>query len=109
MIRQTRAARDQVAALRDYFIERKRYEAAENLINAYAAAADLIEDNSAAGKPHPTPYPKMARFGFLWIKVHRYWIGYSMSKGYPVITNVLFDTSRMWRRVATDEDDEVPL
>jgi hypothetical protein len=53
----------------------------------------------------------MARWGFRWIKVHRYWIAWSMARGYPVVTNVFFDTSAMWRRgrVKADEGDLQPF
>ncbi len=36
---------------------------------------------------HPRPYPDLARYGFRWIKVHRYWFGYLPGTS-PVITNI---------------------
>jgi hypothetical protein len=39
----------------------------------------------------------------------RYWLGWSMARGYPLATNIFFETSRMWARVAPDEGDEEPF
>jgi hypothetical protein len=72
-------------------------------------AADLIEADPTGGVAHPKPYPGMAKWGFHWIKVHRYWFGWSTARGYPLVTNIFFETSRMWARVAPDEGDEVPF
>jgi hypothetical protein len=65
-----------------------------------AEAARAIEAVPALGHSYPRPYPAMARWGFLWIKMHRYWFGWSTNRGYPVVTNILYDQSRMERRVA---------
>jgi hypothetical protein len=60
------------------------------------------------GVAHPTPYPEVAEWNFKWIKAHRYWIGYSLARGYPIITNVVYDAADLPRRIAM-EDDGVPL
>jgi hypothetical protein len=79
------------------------------LLKAIGEAAARIEADPHGGLPHPKPYPGMARWGFRWIKVHRYWFGWSMARGYPVVTNLFFETSGMWARVAADEGDEAPF
>jgi plasmid stabilization system protein ParE len=72
MVRQTRAARLQVEALLDSYIEKQRYDAAQKLLDAVAAAGRMIEADPDGGLPHPRPYPSIARWGYRWIKVHRY-------------------------------------
>jgi hypothetical protein len=32
-----------------------------------------------------------------------------MARGYPLATNIFFETSRMWARVAPDEGDQEPF
>jgi hypothetical protein len=51
----------------------------------------------------------IARWGFRWIKVHRYWFGWSMARGDPLVTNVFYDTSNMSANVASDEGEEAPF
>ena len=80
---------------------------ADGLIDAAQAAR--IEAAPTGGLAHPKPYPGMAKWGFRWIKVHRYWFGWSMARGYPLVTNIFFETSRMWAHVAPDEGDEEPF
>jgi len=109
MIYETLHAREQVRALRMFYLKKERYDAYRNLIEAIREARVRIDANPTGGAPHPAPYPGMARWGFHWIKARRYWFGWSMARGYPVVTNVFFDTSRMWMRVAPDEGDEEPF
>jgi hypothetical protein len=98
-----------VRALRAYYLGKERYEAYRNLMNAIRVAAERIEANPTGGVSHPTPYPGMSCWGFRWIKVHRYWLAWSMDRGYPVVTNVLFDTSNMAANVAPDEGEAGPF
>jgi len=109
MIRQTLLASDQVKSLLDSYLERGRYAAYRNLLKSILDATEQIEAAPSGGASYPRPYPKMAKWGYRWIKVHRYWFGWSIRRGYPVITNVLFETSRIWGRVEPDEGDEIPL
>jgi hypothetical protein len=109
MIRQTIYAQDQAAALFEFYLAADREQAFENFLEAIAEAAARIEADPTGGLSHPRPYPAIARWGFRWIKVHRYWFAWSMARGYPVVTNVFFDTSDMRARVAPDEGEEVPF
>jgi hypothetical protein len=109
MTQQTRSAERQAEALIDGFLTKRRYIAALKLRAAIRDAAQQIELSPMGGLPYPRPYPKIARWGFRWIKVHRYWIGWSMTKGYPCVTNVHYETSRIVRRVVGDEADDVPI
>ena len=109
MIYETHHARDQIRALRAYYLNKERYDAYRNLRAAIAEARARIEADPNSGLPHPRPYPAMAKWGFLWIKVHRYWFGWSTWRGYPVVTNVFDATSRMWRRVKRDEGGMEPF
>jgi hypothetical protein len=109
MVRQTVFAAEQAEALFDFYLEKDREQAYENLMKAITEAAAQIEAEPTGGLTHPKPYPGMAKWGFRWIKVHRYWFGWSMARGYPLVTNIFYDTSRMWARVAPDEGDELPF
>jgi hypothetical protein len=109
VIRQTVFARDQASALFEFYLEKDREQAYENLLKAIAEAASRIEADPTGGLAHPKPYPGMAKWGFRWIKVHLYWFGWSIARGYPLVTNIFFETSRMWARIAPDEGDEEPF
>jgi plasmid stabilization system protein ParE len=84
VIRQTRATAAQVEALLDYHLARSRNEAARNLLRAVGEALDRIEADPSAGRPHLRPYAAIARWGYRWIKVHRYWFGYAVAQDCPV-------------------------
>jgi hypothetical protein len=108
-MRQTYAASGQVQALVEHFNARLRFEAADKLMAAIERAVTRIEAEPHGGLPAPRPYPNLARLGFRWTKEHRYWFGWSMAGGYPVLTNVFHDTASIESRVASDDDDELPL
>lgn len=78
-------------------------------MRAINEASAKIQANPTGGLPHPRPYRGIAKWGFRWIKVHRYWFGWSMARGYPVVTNVFYDTSRMWKRAKPDDGREAPF
>ena len=105
MIRQTRAVAAQVEALFEHYLARDRDGAARNLLRAVSEALDRIEADPAAGRSHPGPYPGVARWGYRWIKVHRYWFGYAVAADGPVLTNVIYGAADLPGRVA--EMDEV--
>ena len=108
MIRQTRAAAAQVEALFEHYLARDRDGAARNLLRAVGEALDRIEADPAAGRLHPGPYPGVARWGYRWIKVHRYWFGYAVIPGGPVLTNVIYGAADLPGRVAA-MDEVLPL
>jgi len=108
VIRQTRTAAAQVEALFEHYLIRDRDEAARNLLRAVGEALDRIEADPTTGRPHPRPYPGMARWGYRWIKVHRYWFGYAVTADYPVLTNVIYDAADLPGRVA-EADEEIPV
>ena len=109
MIRQTRSAERQARALFRHYIENDRPAAHRNLTLAIRIAVRRIAAAPDAGAPFPTPYPDMASWEFRWIKVHRYWFAWSTAKGYPVLTNILYDESDMPNRVIRDEPDDLPI
>ena len=109
MIRQTRHAREQADALLDHYLQNDYEQAYEKLVDAIAEAVALIEANPTGGATYPRPYPSIAAFGFRWIKVHRYWFGWSLIRGYPVLTNVFFDTAFIEGRIQPDESDDLPI
>jgi hypothetical protein len=108
-MRQTPAASRQVEALIEHFDEELRFDVSDRLIAAVATAAARIQAEPHGGDPAPRPYPLLKSFGFRWIKEHRYWFGWSMAKGYPVLTNVFYDTADIENRIAPDDDKDLPL
>jgi hypothetical protein len=78
-----------------------RPAAALKLIEAYEAAVKRIEAGPQTWLTHPRPYPEIARFGFRWIKVHRYWFGY-VAAADPIITNILDEAGDITARVSAD-------
>jgi plasmid stabilization system protein ParE len=108
VIRQTVTASRQIDGLLDHYMAKGRDEAISRLSDAVEKAFKSIEANPTAGRAYPGPYAGIARHGYLWIKVHRYWFGWSNAKGYPVLTNVLFDSSNIPGRVAAEDDEADP-
>lgn len=92
----------------EHYVARDRDGAARNLLQAVGEALDRIEANPLAGLPHPRPYPGMARWGFRWTKVGRYWFGYAVTAEGPVLTNVLYDTADLPGRVV-EMDEAIPV
>ncbi len=109
MIRQTRAAAAQIEALLEHFLTRDRDAATRNLLRAVREALDRIEADPAVGRPHPGPYPGVARWGYRWIRVRRYWFGYAMAPDGPVLTNVIYDAADLPGWVEAMGDDEAPI
>lgn len=109
MIRQTRAVAAQIEALFEHFVARDRDGAASNLLRAVGEALDRIEQEPAAGRRHPGPYPGVARWGYRWIKVRRYWFGYAVTPDGPVLTNVIYDAANLPSRIEDMDDDEAPI
>jgi hypothetical protein len=68
-----------------------RPDAARKLIETYDAALEQIASGPRFWLSHPRPYPDIARYGFRWVKIHRYWFAYQPGPS-PVITNI-FDES----------------
>jgi len=70
-------------------------------------AAAKIEAAPSGGGLYPSTYSGVSRWNFRWIKVHRYWFGWSMARGFPVVTNVFYETSAMWKsgRIKADAGD----
>jgi hypothetical protein len=81
-----------------------RPDAARRLIETYDVAVGRIAGDPDVWVAHPRPYPDLARYGFRWIKVHRYWFAYEPGPS-PVITNIFDEAGDMPRhidRVRTD-------
>ncbi len=107
MIRQTRAAAAQVEALFEHYLARDPEGAARSLLRAVGEALDRIEADPTAGRSHPGPNPGVARWGYRWIRMHRYWFGYAAAPGGPVLTNVIYDAADLPGRVE-EMDEETP-
>jgi hypothetical protein len=78
-----------------------RPAAARKLIEAYALAIEQIAVGPKTWFPCPRPHPDLARYGFRWIKVHRYWFSY-VSAADPIITNILDEVGDIPSQVSAD-------
>ncbi len=107
-VRITATAREQyLGTIRRYLASTTRRparpQAARRLIDAYDVAVAVIGRSPTISYSHPRPYPQLASFGFRWIKVHRYWIGYLPGQD-PIITNVLDEVADIPAHVSDDRD-----
>ena len=100
MVRLTRTATRQVEALIEHYVRLERDGAIRNLQRAVRDALALIEADPNRGSSHPRPYPMVASWGYRWVKMHRYWFGYSTADDDLVVTNVLYDAVDLPGRVA---------
>ncbi len=98
MIRLSRGAERQLAALLRHYARLGRPEAQQNLLAAIDRAWARLERDPAAGLPAPRPYPSLARPGRAWIAVGRYWIAYSTTDP-PVILAVFYATADIPNRL----------
>ncbi len=64
-------------------------------------AVEQIAGDPKSWFTHPRPYPDLARYGFRWIKVHRYWFGY-LAAADPIITNILDQVADIPSHVSAD-------
>lgn len=92
MIRLSREAERQLAALLRHYTRIGRPEAKQNLIAVIDQAVERIARDPAGGLPAPRPYPDIARPGRAWIAVGSYWIAYSTTNP-PVILAVFYATA----------------
>ena len=65
-------------------------------------AVEQIAAGTKSWLTHPRPYPDLARYGFQWIKVHRYWFGYIAGED-PIITNILDEVADIPAHVSADQ------
>ena len=82
-----------------------RPDAARRLIETYDVALARIAADPHPWFTHPGPYPALARYGFRWIKLHRYWFAWNPGPP-PVITNI-FDEAGDIPRWISDEAEPV--
>jgi hypothetical protein len=78
-----------------------RPDAARKLIETYDLAVDRIGAGPPSWLTHPRPYPDLARYGFRWIKIHRYWFAYQPEPE-PVITNIFDEAGDIPNQVSGD-------
>ena len=80
-----------------------RPDAARRLIETYDAAVARIAADPHLWLTYPGPYPERARYGFRWIKLHRYWFA-SLPGPPPVITNIFDEAGDMPRWISDDAE-----
>jgi hypothetical protein len=84
-----------------------RPDAARKLIETYDEAVREIGATPRVWLTHPRPYPTLSVYGFRWIKIHRYWFGYSPTTP-PVITNIFDEASDIPEHVSADDLPSTP-
>ena len=107
MVRLTLTAGQQFNKLLDHYIRLDRPEAVDRLVASLGDALASIEVDPADGLAFPAAYRDAARWGYRWIKVHRYWFAYSDHRGQLVVTNILFETADIPGRIAAKDDETV--
>jgi len=107
VIRLTLTAGQQFDQLLDHYIRLDRPEAVDRLVATLRDALASIEINPADGTDFPATYRDAARWGYRWVKVHRYWFAYSDHRGQWVVTNILFETADIPGRIAAEDDETV--
>jgi plasmid stabilization system protein ParE len=103
MVGITEGAAEQRDKFLQYYKKLKRWEAGRNFSKAIRDAVSIIQQNPTSGRTHPNPYPEVAAYGYLWIKIHIYWISWKVSDGMPIITNVLWDQADIPNVTITDD------
>ncbi len=78
-----------------------RPDAARKLVETYDAAVEQIASGPRAWLTHPRPYPDLVRYGFRWIKLHRYWFAYQPESS-PIITNIFDEVADIPTHVSLD-------
>ena len=68
-------------------------------------ALAAFEADPGGGKPYPAGYRAAARWGYWWVKVHRYWFAYAVPDGEPILTNVLFESADIPGRIGSEDGD----
>lgn len=97
MARQTRAVRERIERLIDFYQAKERNEALVKLVETLEAVVLLLNnpDPIAGLRRYPSNYPVLARYGINWFKCHVYWIGYVDHDGHPTMTNFFYETDGM--------------
>jgi len=81
--------------------------AVDRLLAALREALARIEADPADGAAFPATYRAAARWGYRWIKAHRYWCAYSDHRGRWVVTTILYETADILGRIAAEDDETV--
>lgn len=101
MIRITHFVENRIDELADYYVANNRYEALiylrQNLIDARTG----IEGNPNSFVKYPGNYYRLEDLGLRWRKFHRYWFGWTIAEGYPIVTNFDFETNNIPGRILT--------
>lgn len=74
-----------------YYKKLRRPQAGWHFSKAIRDAVSIIQKNPNSGRAYPNPYPELAAYDYLWVKVHIYWVSWKVVDGTPIITKVLWD------------------
>ena len=103
MARLTAEAANQVRTLTRHFLRLERPEAAKRLTQTVHQAQSSVDDPALRWFPAPRPHPQLARLGFRWIKLHRYWVAFRIERnGETLIHHVLDETTDIPARFGPD-------
>jgi plasmid stabilization system protein ParE len=103
MVGITEGAAEQRDNFLRYYKKFDRPQAGQRFLKSIRDAVSSIQQNPTSGRTHPNPYPEVEAYGYLWIKVHIYWISWRIIDGIPVITNVLWDRADIPNVTITDD------
>jgi hypothetical protein len=88
-------ARQQFRELLDHFLAKGWGSAALRLERSVTEALARADDPRTRWLPAPRPYPHLADGRLRWVKIHRYWVAYTIEKGEGVVRQVLDETANI--------------
>jgi hypothetical protein len=94
VIRFSRAARAQVSGFARHYADLERPDSIRNLRAIIASADERIETRRGMFFPAPHRFPKLARPGWVWLKVGSYWMAFASDPDGAVIQVMFHETTR---------------
>jgi plasmid stabilization system protein ParE len=98
-VRLTAGAERHLADLESHYQGLERPLAIIRLADALAAAMFRIEHRLGPFSSAPRPYPDLARYGWSWLKQHRYWIAFTVEGDDALVTGVFYDAANIPERL----------
>jgi hypothetical protein len=102
MIQITHLVENRIDEIAEYYENEGRYEALIYLRESVVRARSEIGKDPNQYSSYPSTYRKLAKLGLRWRKFHRYWFGWTMSRGFPVVISFDYDENDMPRRIMPD-------
>lgn len=108
---QTRAVRQRIVDLANFYVSEGRDTALEKLIQTLEQAECLLDQPEPLRNigTFPSTYRQLSLHGFRWFKLRVYWLGYADHDGKRTLTNFFYETNDMPNQLLLDTNDIVEL